>query len=145
MPSKREQVLDRLTTKLKTLEGATLKVYRNLDKPQQVSSGGMIVLRDGASAEPEMLLSPLTYIYEHLAAVEVLVQHPDPAIRDSTLDALLVSIGGIINANRTLDGLAEWVEARSPEFQEEPIEGAASIRAATVLIMVRFATTDPLN
>ena len=145
MPSKREQVLDRLTTKLKTLESATLKVYRNLDKPQQVLTGGMIVLRDGASAEPEMLLSPLTYIYEHLAVVEIMVQNPDPALRDSTLDALLVSIGSVITANRTLDGLAEWIEARSPEFQEEPIEGAASIRAATVQVMLRFATNDPLN
>ena len=145
MPSKREQVLDRLTTKLKTLESATLKVYRNLDKPQQVPTNGMIVLRDGASAEPEMLLSPLTYIYEHLAAVEIMVQNPDPVIRDSTLDALLVSIGSVITANRTLDGLAEWVEARSPEFQEEPIEGAASIRAATVQVMLRFFTSDPLN
>jgi hypothetical protein len=39
MPSKREQVLDRLFTKLKTLETATLKVYRNLDKPEQVHDG----------------------------------------------------------------------------------------------------------
>lgn len=145
MPSKREQVLDHLATRLKTLESATLKVYRNLDKPQQVPSGGMIVMRDGASAEPEMLLSPLTYIYEHLAGVEIMVQNPDPALRDSMLDALLVSIGSVITANRTLDGLAEWVEARSPDFQEEPVEGAASIRAATVQVMLRFATNDPLN
>lgn len=145
MPSKREQVLDRLTTKLKTLESATLKVYRNLDKPQQVLTGGMIVLRDGASAEPEMLLSPLTYIYEHLAVVEILVQHPDPVARDAQLDALLVALSTVITANRTLDGLAEWIEARSPEFQEEPIEGAASIRAATVQVMLRFFTSDPLN
>jgi hypothetical protein len=145
MPSKREQVLDRLATKLKTLESATLKVYRNLDKPQQVPSSGMIVQRDGVSEEPEMLLSPLTYIYEHLVTVEAMVQHPDPATRDSLLDSLLASMGGVITANRTLDGLAEWVEARSPEFQEEPIEGAASIRTATVQVMVRFFTTDPLN
>lgn len=145
MTSKREQILDRLHTKMKALESATVKLYRNLDKPQKITSGGIVILRDGASEEAEVLLSPLTYIYEHLVTVEIMVQNPDPAIRDSTLDALLVSIGGIINANRTLDGLAEWVEARSPEFQEEPIEGAASIRAATVLIMVRFATNDPLN
>jgi len=145
MPSKREQVLDRLTTKLKTLESATLKVYRNLDKPEQIPSGGMIVLRDGNAGEPEMLLSPLTYIYEQLVAVEVMVQNPDPAARDALLDVVLVALSGVITANRILDGLAEWVEARSPEFQEEPIEGAASIRVATVQVMVRFFTTDPLN
>ena len=145
MTSKREQILDRLTTKVKTLESASVKVYRNLDKPQKIAAGGIIILRDGGGEEPEILLSPLTYIYEHLVTAEIMVQNPDPALRDSTLDALLVSIGSVINANRTLDGLAEWVEARSPEFQEEPIEGAASIRVATVQVMVRFFTTDPLN
>ena len=145
MTSKREQVLDRLATKLKTLETTSLKVYRNLDKPQKIPSGGIVILRDGGGEEPEVLLSPLTYIYEHLVTTEIMVQNPDPTIRNSTMDALLVGIGSVINANRTLDGLAEWIEARSPEFQEEPIEGAASIRTATVLIMVRFFTSDPLN
>lgn len=145
MTSKREQVLDRLATKLKTLETASLKVYRNLDKPQKIPSGGIVILRDGGGEEPEVLLSPLTYIYEHLVTAEIMVQNPDPTIRNSTIDALLVGIGSVINANRTLDGLAEWIEARSPEFQEEPIEGAASVRTATVLIMLRFFTSDPLN
>lgn len=145
MTSKREQVLDRLATKLKTMETASLKVYRNLDKPQKIPSGGIVILRDGGGEEPEVLLSPLTYIYEHLVTAEIMVQTPDPTIRNSTIDALLVGIGSVINANRTLDGLAEWIEARSPEFQEEPIEGAASVRTATVLIMVRFFTSDPLN
>jgi hypothetical protein len=145
MTSKREQVLDRLAVNLKTLETASLKVYRNLDKPQKIPSGGIVILRDGSGEEPEVLLSPLTYIYEHLVTAEIMVQNPDPTIRNTTIDALLVGISSVINANRTLDGLAEWIEARSPEFQEEPIEGAASVRTATVLIMVRFFTSDPLN
>ena len=145
MSSKREQVLDRLNTKLKILESATLKVYRNLDKPQAVPTSGMIVFRDGASDEPEVLLSPLTYIYEHVATLEAMVQHADPATRATLIDALMVSIGSVIANNRTLDGLAEWMEARSPEFDDEPIEGAASVRMATIQVMVRFFTTDPLN
>ena len=145
MPSKREQILSTLYAKMKALETTRIKVYRNLDKPPTMPDTGIIVLRDGSEEEPEVLLSPLTYIYEHLVTAEIMVQSPDPALRDSILDALLVSIGGVINANRTLDGLAEWIEARSPDFQEESIEGAASIRTATVLIMVRFFTTDPLN
>lgn len=145
MPSKREQVLDRLATKIKTLESANLKVYRNLDKPQKIPSGGIIILRDGGSEEPEVLLSPLTYIYEHRVTAEIMVQNPDPAIRNLTIDALMVGISSVINANRTLDGLAEWLEAGTPELQDEPVEGAAGIRTATVSIMVRFFTSDPLN
>lgn len=145
MTSKREQVLSTLLTKLKILESATIKVYRNTDKPLKIPTGGMIILRDGSSDEPEVLLSPLTYIYEHNATLEVMVQNPDTAQRDSTLDSLLANIGTVISNYRTLDGLAEWVEARSPEMDEEPIEGAASVKAATVQVMVRFFTNDPLN
>lgn len=145
MPSKREQVLSTLFTKMKALETTNVKVYRNLDKPPQVPNTGIIVLRDGTEEEPEVLLSPLTYIYEHLVTTEVIAQNADQKTRDDLIDAMLVSIGGIINVNRTLNGLAEWVEARSPDFQEEPIEGAATIRTATVLIMIRYFTTDPLN
>ena len=145
MTSKREQVINTLHNKLKILDSATVKVYRNLDKPQKIPSGGIIILRDGASDEPEVLLSPLTYIYEQLVTLEVMVQNPDSATRDSALDTLLANIGSVINAYRTLDGLAEWVEARSPEFEEEPIEGAPSVRKATLQVMVRFYTTDPLN
>lgn len=145
MSSKREQILSALHTKLKTLETAKLKVYRNLDKPQKVVEDGVIILRDGESAEPEVLLSPLTYIYEHFVSLEVMVQHPDQAMRDSVVDALLGSIGGIITSNRSLDGLAEWMEARSPDFNDEPIEGAPTIRAATLQVMIRFFTADPLN
>ncbi len=145
MTSKREQVISALFNKLKILETANLKIYRNLDKPQTIPTGGMMVLRDGAGDEPEILLSPLTYIYEHLVGLEVLVQNADSTTRSSLLDNLLVSIGNIINANRTLDGLAEWVEAKAPDFNDDPIEGAATIRSANVQIMVRFFTSDPLN
>ena len=144
MSSVREQVLSALFTNLQALETSTVKVYRNLDKPQKVE-GGLIIMRDGVSEQPETLLSPLTYIYQHLVQVEVLVQKSDPAARDSQLDTLLAGIGGVITADRTLGGVAEWTEAEAPAFVEEPIEGAASVKMAQLSVMVRFTTNDPLN
>lgn len=145
MSSKREQILSKLVSKLETLENASVTIYRNLDKPQKIPMGGTIILRDGESGEPDVLLSPLVYIYEHNIILEVMVQNPDPKVRDSTLDNLLMGIGSLIRANRTLEGLTEWLEARTPDFQNESLEGAASIRAATVPIVARFFTSDPLN
>jgi len=144
MASMREQVLSALFARLQTLQTSQVSVYRNLDKPQKVEDG-LIIMRDGATEQPEVLLSPLTYIYQHLVNIEVLVQNADAASRDSQIDALLVSIGGVITANRTLGGIAEWTEAEAPAFVEEPIEGAASVKMATLSIMVRFVTADPLN
>ena len=144
MASKREQVLSALFTVLQTLQTATVRVYRNLDNPQKVE-GGLIIMRDGTTDQPEVLLSPLTYIYQHLVNLEVMVQYADANQRSSQLDALLVSIGSVINANRSLGGIAEWVEAEAPTFVEQPIEGTTTVKMATLSIMVRFFTSDPLN
>ncbi len=143
MPSKREQIITSLYNTLKPLENVGIKVCRNLDKPQKITS--LVILRDGTSENPEILLSPTAYIYEHNVTLEILVQHPDAQRRDASLDNLLVTIGGLINANRTLGGLAEWMEPSPPEFTEEVIEGAATIRMAVVPVMVRFMTSDPLG
>ena len=144
MASVREQILAAFYAKLKELTTLHVSVYRNQDKPQKVD-GGIIIMRDGTSEEPEVMLSPLTYIYLHAIAMEVMVQNTDAAQRDTKLDALLVSIGNIINANRNLSGLAEWLEATAPVFIDEPIEGAASLKMAQFTIQVRFHTSNPLN
>lgn len=143
--SKREQILQAFYNALKALETSSLKVYRNLDKPQKIERDGIIIIRDGDVGEPEVLLSPLTYIYEHYILLEVMVQNSDASIRDSTLDNLLINIGNIINGNPTLGGLAEWLEAKAPETTIEPIEGSSTIRTANVQVMVRYYTNNPLN
>jgi len=74
-----------------------------------------------------------------------MVQDADAATRDSELDALLSAMGNIITANRSLNGLAEWVESNAPAFIQEPIEGAPTVKMAQLSIMVRFVTNDPLN
>ena len=143
--SKREQILQAFYNALKALETSNLKVYRNLDKPQKIERDGIIIIRDGETQEPEVLLSPLTYIYEHYILLEVMVQNSDASIRDSALDNLLISVGNIINANPTLGGLAEWLEAKAPETTIEPIEGSSTIRTANVQVMARYYTNNPLN
>jgi hypothetical protein len=74
-----------------------------------------------------------------------MTQHADATTRDNQLDGLLTAIGNVITANRSLDNLAEWMEARAPEFQAEPIEGAATVKSASVAVLIRFFTSDPLN
>lgn len=146
MPSVREQVLSAFFAELKTLESSLIKVARNPDKLMKVpDKGAIITLQDGNSGEPETLLSPLTYIYEHVAIVEVMINTAYAQAQGTSLDDLLMIIENLILADRTLGGLAEWVEARAPEFTQEAIEGAPAFRAATVNILMRFHTTSPLH
>ncbi len=146
MPSVREQILSAFFTELKTLESSSIKLLRNPDKPIKApEKGAVITLYDGESGEPEVLLSPLTYVYEHVARIELMVNSTYAEHQNTTLDDLLMIIENLILNNRTLGGLAEWVEARAPEFLQESIEGTATFRAAMFSVMLRFYTTSPLH
>lgn len=70
--SKREQVLQALFTRLSALSAT--EVRRNISLPVKIPSSGLVVLRDGNIGEPEILLSPVCYVFHHRAEIEVLVQ-----------------------------------------------------------------------
>ena len=75
------------------------------------------MLRDGEPGEPEVTLSPLAYHYQHRAALA---------------------------ANRTLGGLCGWVEAEAPRPVDLPVDGAASLKAAVIIVVLHYSTADQL-
>lgn len=142
MSSVRESVLLALHSLLETLETSAILVTRNPGKAQKIPDGGaLITLRDGDSNEPEMLLSPLTYIYEHRASIEVSVS---TSSADTLLDATLVAIGTVLASEPTLGGLAEWMEPQAADVVQDDAEGAPALRQATIPVMIRFHTENPL-
>lgn len=70
--SKREEVLQALYERLLAL--SEIVVRRNEVLPLKIPSGGLVVLRDGNVGEPLVLLSPLLYLFQHRAEIEVLTQ-----------------------------------------------------------------------
>lgn len=66
------------------------------------------------------------------------------ATRDTAFDTLCASIGGAIAADRTLGGLCDWVEAEAPRPVDLPVEGAASLKAAVIPVVLHYTTADPL-
>ena len=139
MPSKRETILAALHGRLLTLAAPVL---RGDVLPERIPATGLIILRDGQPGEPEVTLSPLTYFYEQRAELEVVIQAGSE--RDALFDALTASIGAVISADRTLGGLCDWVEAEAPEPVDLPIEGAASLKAAVITVVLHYASPDPL-
>ncbi len=142
MPSTREIILQSLHTLLQTLPATTL---RGEVLPERVPTEGLMILRDGDPGDPEVLLSPLLYLYDHRAEIEVVVQAGDPAERDAALDTVLASIGAALAADRTLGGLCDWVEPEAPKPVDLPMEGAASLKAAVVPVILTYATASSLG
>ena len=140
MASKRELVLAALHAQLQTLAAPSL---RGDVLPERIPPSGLIILRDGNPGEPEVTLSPLTYFYQHRAELEVVIQAGTG--RDALFDALAADIGAAIATDRTLGGLCDWAEAEAPEPVDLPIEGAAALKAAVIIIVLHYSTADPLR
>jgi len=138
MPSRRETILAALHTLLQTLPAIAL---RGDVLPERVPAAGLLILRDGEPGDPEVTLSPLRYHYQHRAEIEAVVQG---AARDTAFDTLCASIGTAIAADRTLGGLCDWVEAEAPRPVDLAVEGAASLKAAVIPVILHYSTADPL-
>jgi len=41
-------------------------------------------------------------------------------------------------------GLCDWVEAEAPRPVDLPVEGAASLKAAVITVVLHYSTADPL-
>ena len=138
MPTTRETVLAALHARLQPLAAFTL---RDEVLPERIPAAGLIILRDGQPGEPDVTLSPLRYHYQHRAEIEAVVQGAD---RDAAFDILTASIGTALAADRTLGGLCDWVEAEAPRPVDLPVEGAASLKAAVIPVVLHYSTADPL-
>ena len=138
--TQRETILSALADLLRTIPH--VPVLRGEVLPERIPPAGLMILRDGEPGEPEVTLSPLTYHYRHRAEIEAVVQGAD---RDATFDALCASIGAVIAADRTLGGLCDWVEAEAPQPVDLPVEGAPSLKAAVIPVILHYSTTDPLG
>lgn len=143
MPSKREQVIDAV----KALVAGALplaEVKRNLDKPERIPVGGLVIIRDGDPGEPEVVLSPLVYTYGHRIMLELAAYAADPLTREQALDAMLVAIGNAITANRTLGGLCDFLDTEAPSSDDLETAGARAARWAEIAIVATYSTSNPL-
>jgi hypothetical protein len=138
MPTPRETILTALHARLQTLTATAL---RGEVLPERIPAAGLIILRDGDPGDPEVTMSPLRHHYEHKAELEVVVQGSN---RDLAFDELVASIGGVIEADRTLGGLCEWMQAEAPRPVDLPVEGAASLKAGIVTVVLHYTTASPL-
>lgn len=139
-----EAVLKALGTALAAELPAGVAFERNASVPMRIPAAGWVCLRDGDPGEPEVLLSPALYVYDHRAEVDIVVELPTAAARDALFDALKQAVGAAVAADRTLGGLCDYVLGEAPVPAELPVEGGENLKAATVGIILTYGSSDPL-
>lgn len=140
MPTTRETILTALHARLQPLAATVL---RDEVMPERIPPAGLIILRDGQPGQPEVTLSPLRYHFQHRAELEAIVQSAND--RATAFDTLIAAIGTALVADRTLGGLCDWAEAEAPASVDLPVEGAVSLKAAVVTVVLHYTTADPLG
>lgn len=147
MPTKREAVLAALaeTIEAVTVDAVPIVFRRNDTSIERLADGSLpkVMMFDGEPGEPEVTLSPLTFIYNHRVELEVYCSGDGDGC-GARLDNTLAAIGAAIAVDRTLGGLADWTMPDAPVVQDMTESGSAGLRAATVAVMVIYGTTDPL-
>jgi hypothetical protein len=142
--SKAEQVLEGVKASLETIPDAV--VERNSVLPEKIPAGGLIILRDGDSGEPEQALGGFgNAYYQHAVEIEIYVEQGDVAVRYTAFDDLLQQIGAVLDADPTLGGLAFGLAYGRPETSIEAVPGAPAIKAATLAVTVDYETSAPLS
>ena len=144
MPTKSEAVLQALFAVLNTGKPLGSVLQRNSVLPERVPAAGIAILRDGEPGEPEVLLSPTLYIYEHRADLELVVDLATPALRDAAFDAWKTAVGSVLASNRSLGGLCDYVQGEVPSPVDIAGEGSDGMKAATLGILLTYQTSDPL-
>ena len=139
MPTTRETILATLHARLQTLAATVL---RDEVLPERIPPAGLIILRAGQPGEPEVTMSPLRYHYQHRAELEVIVQTAGNSA--AAFDVLIISIGTVLAIDRTLGGLCDWIEAEAPGSVDLPVDGAITLKAAIVTIVLHYSTSNPL-
>ena len=143
MSSVRETALQALLAVLQGAAGVTVR--RNEVLPVKIPEGGLILLFDGELAVTETLLSPLRYLIQHRAELQVAVQKPTASARDTALDGLLIGIALALQANPTLSGTVDVALLEAPQFIEEPVEGAAGLKIAAVPVLLEYLAPTPIS
>lgn len=143
MESHREKVLNAL----KALITAALPhadVERN-GPEDRVGPGGSVNIHDGDPGEPEVLLSPLSYTFEHRIPIDVATYPSATKTREAVLDEMLAAIGLAIEADRTLGGLCEWLAPEAPITDDADPFGSQPLRWTPLGVLAVYTTTNPLT
>lgn len=140
--STREAALKALNDVLSGISGVT--VVRNDMTHKTLSAGGLLVLLDGDPGDPDVLLSPARYEFQHRAVVEVHVLSQTASGRDTAMDGILQAIGQAIATDETLSGAVDRATPGRVEIVAGPND-ESDIKSVQMDVVLEYVAATPLG
>lgn len=122
-----------------------LGIDNDVTAPTRLGTGGRAVIRSGDPGEPEMTLGILSYSYSHRIPIELTAAATETLSREEALDAMAEAIGTAIDADRTLGGLADWLEIEAMTSDDLSVGDAQALKGGDLAIIADYTTSNPLN
>jgi len=138
MSQTRLGALDALETRIAAVITAPAGFVRDPEAPVDASHDGVVIMRDGDPGQPEYILSPMGYAWEHPVEFEITASGEN---RRAAVEALIAKFMPALDADRTLGGAVD--DARimtAPEINEYPVEDAETERSAVIRVTLSYTT-----
>lgn len=115
--------------------------YRDPEADVPASNTGVVIMSDGDAGDPEMILSPLTYVWERAVEFEITA---NGASRRTVVNAILAASEAAIDTDRTLGGVVDDVRIlTAPQIgQYDKKDGVAPELSAVLHITLNYDTAD---
>lgn len=146
MPTTRSAVLDALTGVLtQALPG--IEVVVDSARPESVSRTGLVLLDGGDPGEPERLIGDPSgsWLWSHVAAIEVVVSRTKAADCSADLDRLVRQVGDALALDPTLGDHCDMVIPALADIAHEARDGAKTVSSALIRVTMEYTTQGPLG
>jgi len=112
----------------------------------RIAAGGRVAIGSGDPGDPEVTLGVLTYSWSHRIPIELSALPDGDTSAEAVLDAMATAIGTAIEADRTLGGLVEWLDAEPLTTDQIGLDaGGETARAGDLAVIADYSTSGPLN
>lgn len=133
--------LDALQTVISAVVvAAGASFWRDPESDVPASNTGVVIMSDGDAGDPEVILSPLTYVWERAVEFEITA---NGVSRRAVVNAILTAIEPAIDVDRTLGGVVD--DARilaAPQIGQYDKSGVAPELSAVLHITLNYDTAD---
>jgi hypothetical protein len=122
------------------LEGAGIAFFRNPATSVDASRAGVVIMSDGIPGEPEVLLSPRRYCWDHQVEFEITAKGDD---RKTVVEDIIKRFDPVLDLDRTLGGAVDYAAIESaPDGSDYEVEGAETEYSAVLRVTLAYVTAS---